>query len=187
MAKTEIYLFRDAVTGTLIPELTLRSLPREQKIHMGAEDLQSLSPCTSPDCPDALELEQLLKEFRYNHTFLQENPEDVDFDDPYVIETLNAWNDNDDEESDTWDDMDLWDDGFPGMTQTDGELPSALQIHDRYAGKSKCNSICTSIRVIQKIYTLLRHSPMFLGCFSTESLILHRLKNCKKPYNLPVK
>lgn len=135
--KTEIYLFRDAVTGTLIPELTLRSLPREQKIHMGAEDLQSLSPCTSPDCPDALELEQLLKEFRYNHTFLQENPEDVDFDDPYVIETLNAWNDNDDEESDTWDDMDLWDDGFPGMTQTDGELPSALQIHDRYAGKIK--------------------------------------------------
>ena len=134
--KTEIYLFRDAVTGALIPELTLRSLPREQKIRMGAEDLQSLSPCTNLDCcPDALELEQLLREFRYNHAFLQENPEDVDFDDPSVIETLNAW--DDDEESDASDDVDFFDSGFSGMTQSDGNLPSALQIHDRYAGKIK--------------------------------------------------
>ena len=134
--KTEIYLFRDAVTGALIPELTLRSLPREQKIRMGNEDLQSLSPCTNLDCcPDALELEQLLREFRYNHAFLQENPEDVDFDDPSVIETLNAW--DDDEESETSDDVDFFDSGFSGMTQLDGDLPSALQIHDRYAGKIK--------------------------------------------------
>ena len=134
--KTEIYLFRDAVTGALIPELTMRSLPREQKIRMGAEDLQSLSPCTNLDCcPDALELEQLLREFRYNHAFLQENPEDVDFDDPSIIETLNAW--DDDEESDTSDDVDFFDSGFSGMTQSDGNLPSALQIHDRYAGKIK--------------------------------------------------
>ena len=134
MRKTEIYLFRDAVTGALIPELTLRTLPREQKITMGAEDLGTLPPCAKPDCPDALELGQLLKEFRYNHRFLQESPEDLDFDDPSVSDMFDSW--NDEGESDEMEGGE-WDDGFTGTMQSEDVLPSALQIHDRYAGKIK--------------------------------------------------
>ena len=54
----------------------------------------------------------------------------MDFDDPFVIEILDSWDDDEDG-------IATLDDDFTGMTQSEDKLPSALQIHDRYVGRIK--------------------------------------------------
>lgn len=74
---SETYLFRDAVTGCLIPDLTLQTLPGERRF----EPKDGVLPPFPKDsrarrAPDVLELEDLVRRFRRNLDFLAESPED---------------------------------------------------------------------------------------------------------------
>lgn len=123
----EIYLFRDGVTGTIIPELTIRTLPREYRITVGGNCLDPLRyDKRFQESPSIFDLEQLLQTFRRYHHFMQDNPEAAYWDKPFWQETLAGDDETSLEEPQ--------DNASQNRTaQIDVDVPKAIQLSNQYA------------------------------------------------------